>query len=231
MKTHSAHVNDLSGKQFGKWTVIEFAGEDSRKNSKWLCKCGCGTERIVSRRSLVSRESKSCGCAVKEMDRSKENNSNYKHGMSYNALYHVYTGMKDRCTNTKACQYPYYGGRGIKLCEEWADEKNGRRNFFEWAINSGYKEGLSIDRIDVNGDYSPENCHWTDKGFQSFNQRKRKSKLGVRGVYFRESTKRYLVSIGENGKQHYIGSYKELIEAIKARQEAEMKYYGKIMSD
>lgn len=185
----SGHVEDLTGRKFGKWTVIGFEGLNSRKESRWLCKCECGTERVVSRRGLAQGQSKSCGCAIKELNRSGENGYNYKHGMSKKPLYHVYTGMKDRCTNPKAVQYPYYGGRGIKLCDEWAEKKTGRIAFYEWAMKNGYEEGLSIDRKDVNGDYSPENCHWVGKGMQSFNQRQRKSKSGVRGVYYRESTK------------------------------------------
>ena len=164
-------------------------------------------------------------------DKHGDKNPNYRHGFCKSNLYNVYAGMRDRCTNPNAEQYAYYGGRGIKVCDEWSDKKNGRVAFFEWAINNGYKAGLSIDRMDVNGDYEPSNCQWVGKGIQSFNQRQRKSKLGVRGVYYRESTRKYLVSIGENGRQHHIGCYDNINDAIAARKEAEMKYYGMTMDD
>ena len=153
------------------------------------------------------------------------------HKMIGTKLYNSYSAMLQRCYDKNSFQYPYYGGRGIKICEEWLDKKEGRVRFMKWALNNGYKEGLSLDRIDVNGDYCPDNCRWVTKSIQSFNQRKRKSALGIRGVYYRKSTNRYLVGIGIDNKQIFLGSYKTKEEAINARRNAEIQYFGQALND
>lgn len=103
----------------------------------------------------------------------KETYKTFKHGMSGTKIYNVWRGVKSRCISTSHPQYKDYGGRGIKICEEWLDEENGFINFYNWAIEAGYKQdaGLSIDRIEVDGDYEPDNCRWTIQKIQTWNRR------------------------------------------------------------
>lgn len=124
--------------------------------------------------------------------------------------------MKQRCNNPKNKNYEKYGGRGIKICTEWLNDP---KKFFDWAIKNGYKEGLSIDRIDVNGNYEPDNCRWADNETQCLNQRLRKdNKTGYKGIYYSEGV--YRVQIRRNKKRYYFGSYKTLPEAVKVLEEA-----------
>ena len=128
----------------------------------------------------------------------------------------VFEGMKQRCNNPQNKNYEKYGGRGIKICTEWLNDP---KKFFDWAIKNGYKEGLSIDRIDVNGNYEPDNCRWADNETQCLNQGLRKdNKTGYKGIYYSEGV--YRVQITRNKKRHYFGSYKTLPEAIKVLEDA-----------
>ena len=158
-------MNDLSGQRFGRLVVLERTGS---KNNRplWLCKCDCGNEKIVSTSGLKSGDTKSCGCLKQE--KTIENNKNKTtHGKSKTKLYNVWFDIKRRCYNPKRENYKDYGGRGIKVCDEW---KNNFEKFYNWANENGYKEGLSIDRIDVNGDYEPKNCRWVDNYAQANNK-------------------------------------------------------------
>lgn len=135
------------------------------KHTMWKCKCNClnETECIVSSTHLLSGHTKSCGCYMKE----QISKANSKHKLCENRLYNIFRNMKQRCYNPKTINYKNYGGKGITICEEWLDEKTGFINFYNWAIKNGYNENLTIDRIDVNGDYEPNNCQWITKSENS----------------------------------------------------------------
>ena len=160
---HNRFIN-LTGKQFGRLTVISKTDEKRRNKLTWLCKCTCGNEKIVAGADLRSGHTKSCGC--------DQYGHNVKHGKVGCRLYGVWAGMLDRCRNPNASQYKDYGGRGICVCEAWHDFQN----FYDWALSSGYDENAprgqcTIDRIDVNRNYEPENCRWVDMKTQRMNQR------------------------------------------------------------
>lgn len=159
---------DLTGRVFGRLTCIEYAGPYVHKGSLWKCRCVCGEEVIVQQRHLSSGHTQSCGCLQKERIR----NASITHGLSRNdgkvsRLYSVWVGIKNRCFRVKSSDYKHYGGRGITICSEWLEYKP----FHDWAIAAGYKEGLSIDRINNDGNYDPANCRWVPMEKQFDNRR------------------------------------------------------------
>lgn len=154
---------DLTGKRFGKLTVLAKSPERRGRSFTWICQCDCGriTHPIVTNRLLHGR-TRSCGCL-----RGDFNKGRATHGLSRSPLYRTWRNMKNRCLNTWAERYKHYGGRGITVCDEWLHNFEA---FYDWAIANGYADGLSLDRIDVNGNYCPENCRWADETIQANNK-------------------------------------------------------------
>jgi hypothetical protein len=152
---------DLTGQRFGRLIAVKYLG-----NGKWLCQCDCGNSKIVNSGDLNSSRVNSCGCYKSEYITKK----NKIHGLRQHRLYSIYYGMINRCYNESVESYNYYGGRGIKVCDEWLDKENGFINFYNWAIENGYDDSLTIDRIDVNGNYEPNNCRWATSTIQAFNK-------------------------------------------------------------
>ena len=157
--------NDKTGMVFGKLTVIEMAPERT-KNLKivWKCQCSCGNICLVCAQDLTRGHTKSCGCASSEglIERS------ITHGQSKTQLYKKWKGMKGRCYNPNNKYYSDYGGRGITVCDEW---RNDFMSFYSWAQSSGYEGNLTIERLDVDGDYNPTNCTWISMSEQGWNKR------------------------------------------------------------
>ena len=157
---------ELSGKRFGRLTVIE---KNGRKNGSilWKCKCDCGNTAIISGTSLKNGNTKSCGCLHREM-LAKRNKKNAKYGGVQNErLYGVWHSMKQRCYDSNRKDYPRYGARGIRVCDDWFENYSA---FKEWALKNGYKRGLQIDRINNDGNYTPKNCRWVPPRENSLNK-------------------------------------------------------------
>ena len=150
---------DITCQKFGKLTAVYRLHNYHKKDTHWLCFCECGNFSIVTMQNL--KKAKSCFKCRKP--------SNLKHGKVHTRLYHIWSGIKKRCCNNRDPTYKDYGARGIQICETWL---NDFETFYKWAIDNNYHDNLTIDRIDVNGDYEPSNCRWTDRYTQNVNTRR-----------------------------------------------------------
>ncbi len=144
----------MIGKRFGKLTVLS---ECETMKHKYKCLCDCGNIKYISKYHLLDGHTKSCGCS-----------RGIKHGKHHTRLYRIYYKIKTRCYNKKHNGYKNYGGRGVKICDAWLSDF---MNFYNWAMSNGYQEGLTIDRIDIDGNYEPKNCRWVTMKQQNRNKR------------------------------------------------------------
>jgi hypothetical protein len=205
---------NLTNKKFGKLTAIvpcqSFKTTTGKSYSRWVCKCDCGKKLKTLTTNLISGNTKSCGCLSKEYQLNKGT-----HKLTTHSLYSIWRGIKQRCLNNNSNVYKYYGGRGIKICDEWL---NSPKLFIDWCISNGWKKGLQIDRIDNNGNYKPINCRFVTPRKNCLNKRiLSKSSSNYVGVHFDKKRKLWVSQICINYKKIYLGRYKKEIEAVKSR--------------
>lgn len=159
-----------SGDKYGRFTIIEevepHIQPNGKSNRQFRCSCSCGNERIIHLSSLRTGNSRSCGCYLKEITSQLKT----KHGKGYHYLYQTWTNMKQRCYNTNIRNYKHYGGRGIKVCDRWLE------SFLNFLEDMGERpSGMSLDRINNDGNYEPSNCRWATNEQQNKNRRNIKS--------------------------------------------------------
>lgn len=165
---------NLIGNRYGRLTVVALSEHKINNRVAYICKCNCGNTVIVKSVNLTrtKKPTRSCGCLKRDLDKTR----GIKHNLTNSRIYKIWATIKRRC---KDKNNKYYGGRGIKMCEEWQNEP---LKFIEWAYNNGYDENAkrgecTIDRIDVNGDYEPNNCRWVSMSIQNKNKRTKKERV------------------------------------------------------
>lgn len=206
---------DLTGFRQGHLTVLSIK-ENSKRGRSWLCECDCGNKLVLSEKWILGspsrRPNKSCGCMQLKQK---------GYSQTEPKLFSLWKQMVARCHNKKNNIYYKYGAKGITVCDEWRKEFE---PFLIWAIENGYGEGLTLDRIDGDRGYSPDNCRWVDNYVQAVNKGvKETNTTGHTGVCPHVNG-RYRAYINRKGKRKHLGTFDTIEEAVKAREDAERKY-------
>ena len=213
---------NLIGKKFNKLIVLEETPNRRNGAVVWKCLCECGNEALVTGSALKSGHTKSCGCLIMQILQKRIT----IHNKSGTFEHTSWRSMRSRCLNKANKRYEDYGGRGIVICDRWL-EPNGA-GFLNFLEDMGEApEGYTLDRIDVDGNYTPENCRWADITTQNFNQRIRKNNTSGRtGVYWDHTRHKWYATICMYGKRTYLGRFDTIEEAIRVREKAELDYKG-----
>lgn len=174
---------DISNQRFGMLTAKHIDRSRNSDHTYWICECDCGNIKSIQRNALISGKTISCGCYSKKINSTLNGLS-----IKYKRIYQIYSGMLARCFNPKCISYKYYGAKGRTVCNEW---KNSFETFLNWSLNNGYADNLTIDRINNEGNYEPDNCRWVDMRTQQNN------KSHGQGV----------VMITNNGETHHLAEW------------------------
>lgn len=204
------------GDRFGHLTVIELHN-DHHFGKSWLCQCDCGNEVVKNASRLLGlnkrNPDKSCGCSEHTQNRNV---------VKYPRIYSIWKSIQDRCYIKNRDNYERYGGKGIKVCDEWLDSFD---TFLEWALKNGYSDDLNINRIDPEKDYEPSNCRWATVFTQQQNRGIFKSNTsGVSGVTYSEKQKHYRAYLTRDNIRKHLGTFNTLDKAKEARLKAEEHY-------
>lgn len=208
-------LQDISGNIYGNLTVLR-RGEDyvkpsGAKDVRWVCLCLCGKEKLIRTTSLKNGDTKSCGCLNVKLASKRFK----KHGMCKSRLYSILTDMKSRCFNKNNKRYNDWGGRGITICDEWLENPE---KFILWANENGYSDKLTIERIDNDKNYCPDNCKWADYSEQNINKRISKNNTsGYVGVYFDVKNSVWRAQLSHKKKKVNIGTFTNKEKALSAR--------------
>lgn len=209
-----------------RWTFLfeterHYKMPSGKPERKGLFICECGNLGDIQLRHVRDAESTSCGCAQQEFYKSKT-----KHGLYKHEVYSVWEHMMQRCNNPKNKNYRNYGGRGIQVCDRWSDDLKGFI-YFLGDMGDRPSEYHSIDRINTNGNYDPDNCRWSTSSEQAYNRRVRSdNKSGVPGVNWEDRLGKWKVTITKHPDRHYLGVYQDFKEAVSIRKQAEIDYWG-----
>lgn len=204
-------INDLKDRVFGEWRVLALDRENKRAGSYWLCVCSCGVFRSILSQNLTQGRTLSC-----------RHTPWHKHRMADTRIYSVWAAMKARCSNQDHPNFKDYGGRGITIQDSWYNFEG----FYE-DMKGTYEEGLELDRIDNDSGYSKDNCRWTTRSVNCFNTRKRKDNTSGRTGVYKLKDGTYEVKITCKQDTIRLGGFETFEEACKAREDLELKYFGK----
>ncbi len=205
---------EMVGKTFGRLKVIKESGSSaSDKTVNYVCECACGVMKTINGSHLRRGSIKSCGCKRKELAKKR---TGY-HGLRDHKLYSVWIDMRRRCNEPNNISYENYGKRGISVCQEWMESFV---CFYDFCMENGWKKGLQIDRINNDGNYEPSNCRFVTPRINSLNRRiNKKNKTGHSGVFYQKKYNTYTSRITNKGKNIYLGSFSNVEEAAKKRDE------------
>lgn len=207
--------SELQGKRFGRLFVIKYSSTKNGK-AKWLCRCDCGEYSVVQTSNLLSRHTQSCGCIRKY-------SPGYDSHGKKTRLYQIWSQMKGRCYNPKNNKYPWYGGKGVSVCDAWHDFIV----FHEWAVKNGYQDSFSIDRIDPAGDYCPENCRWTNSLVQGIN----KNRSRGAGVSWEKRRNCWRARLTIKGKEVFCRQFNNYDDAVEAIEKERHRRYAEIFKE
>ncbi|MDZ7658033.1 hypothetical protein [Fodinibius sp.] len=214
---------NIKGNKYGRLTAMEFVGKDRHSRAVWKCLCECGNHTEVAGTNLWNGYTKSCGCLFDEMNRgiTVDEDGNTKR------LYKIWASMKQRCLNPNEKSYPYYGGRGIKVCDEWMDFEP----FMNWAYKNGYDDEKTIDRVDNDGNYEPSNCRWVGRSVQSLNSGSINNSSGIKGVTWDKGKEKWIARIYKDGELAYYEKFDDINKAEQSVKEERKKILNEAIAN